>query len=123
MTTVLVVDDSADERAALVALLAQHYRTLEAWDGAEAIHLIRAERPDVVVADLLMPEVDGFELIRRVRADRDLAATPVILCTAYQLRREAVQRLREYGATLIAKSGAATTLLDAVTGHLTRKTG
>jgi CheY-like chemotaxis protein len=118
MPTVLVVDDSADERAALVAVLSERYRTLEAWDGAEALQLIRDHRPDVVVADLLMPQVDGFELIRQLRDDAELAAIPVVLCTGYRLRRDALGKLHGNNTVLIGKDCDPKMLLEAVDGQI-----
>src|SRR6202023_3469964 len=62
---------------------------LEAADGAEALTTARAERPDMVIADILMPTMDGYEFVRQLRKDSALAATPVIFCTAHYHEREA----------------------------------
>jgi CheY-like chemotaxis protein len=118
MPTVLVVDDCADERAALVAVLSERYRTLEAWDGAEALQVIREQRPDVIVADLLMPQIDGFELIQKLRDDAELAAIPVVLCTGYRLHRDAIGRLHGNNAVLIGKGCNPKMLLEAVDGQI-----
>ena len=65
------------------------HRLLQAADGAEALATARAERPDLVIADILMPTMDGFELVRQLRADPVIAQTPLIFCTAYYHEREA----------------------------------
>jgi diguanylate cyclase (GGDEF)-like protein len=90
MAKILVVDDSPVNRELLAAVLrrAQH-QVLEAADGAEALKRVRAERPNLVICDILMPTMDGYEFVRRMRADRDIARTSVIFCTATFLEREA----------------------------------
>lgn len=90
MATILIVDDRALNRKVLVTLLGYRgHRLLEASDGAEALALVRAERPDLVIADVLMPTMDGYELVRQLRADPAIAHTRVIFCTAYYHEREA----------------------------------
>ena len=84
MATVLVVDDIAANRELIVTLLAyQGHETIEAADGAEALTLVRAQRPALVISDILMPTMDGYELLRQLRSDPDLRNTPVIFYTAY----------------------------------------
>lgn len=90
MTTVLVVDDRAVNREFFTTLLGyQGYRVLEAGDGAEALSLIKNDRPQLVISDILMPTMDGYEFVRRLRADPETAGIPVIFSTAHYLDREA----------------------------------
>jgi len=90
MAKILVVDDSPVNRELIAAVLrrAQH-QVVEAADGAEALRRVRAERPNLVICDILMPTMDGYEFVRRMRADSDVAETSVIFCTATFLEREA----------------------------------
>ena len=90
MAKILVVDDSPVNRELIAAVLrrAQH-QVLEAADGAEALRQVRAERPNLVICDILMPTMDGCEFVRRVRADREVASTSVIFCAATFLEHEA----------------------------------
>ena len=81
-TAVLVVDDNADIRAYVRGHLERRYRVLEAADGAEALQTARAALPDLIVSDVMMPELDGFALVRALRADRQTDFIPVILLTA-----------------------------------------
>ncbi len=82
MAKVLVVDDRVDNRTLLVNLLGYAGHTVvEAGDGAEALALARAEHPDLVISDILMPAMDGYEFVRRLRSDAALERTPVIFCT------------------------------------------
>lgn len=79
--TVLLADDDASLREALVRMLEEDgYRCLEASDGAEALTLIGAASPDLVVLDVMMPKMDGFEVCERMR--RTDAATPVLFLSA-----------------------------------------
>jgi PAS domain S-box-containing protein len=89
MARILVVDDHPDNRDLAATLL--HYRghtVLEAADGAEGLAIIRAGQPDLVITDLLMPVMDGYEFVRELRADPALAATRVIFYTANYMQDE-----------------------------------
>jgi two-component system alkaline phosphatase synthesis response regulator PhoP len=80
---ILVVEDEADLREVLAYNLRREGFTVGvAADGAKALAAIRRDRPDLVLLDLMLPDVDGIEVCRRVRQDADLAATPVIMLTA-----------------------------------------
>src|ERR1700686_1170047 len=67
----------------------QKHRFLEASDGAEALALVRAHRPDLVITDILMPTMDGYEFVRQLRADPAIAATAVVFFTAHYHKNEA----------------------------------
>ena len=90
MVTILIVDNNPTNRQFLVTLLGYSgHRLLEAADGAEALEVARAERPDLIISDVLMPAMDGFEFVRCLRADPACAQTPVIFYTATYHEREA----------------------------------
>ncbi len=90
MAKILVVDDRPANRNFLTTLLGyQNHRVVEAADGAEALALARSERPDLVITDILMPTMDGYEFIHRLRSDPDISGIPVIFNTAHFLDREA----------------------------------
>jgi signal transduction histidine kinase/CheY-like chemotaxis protein len=90
MAKVLVVDDHAANRDLLVTLLKHAgHESLEAADGHLALTQVRAARPDLVICDILMPTMDGYEFVRQLRADRDIANTSVIFYSATFLEREA----------------------------------
>ena len=83
MTTILVADDRPLNRAYLVALLSYSgHRVVEASDGAEALALAEAERPRLVITDMIMPGMDGLELVLRMKAEPKLAGIPVIFYSA-----------------------------------------
>jgi two-component system, OmpR family, KDP operon response regulator KdpE len=89
--TVLVVEDDDEVRAVLVRELgSQGYRVQEAADGRTALERWQASRPDVVLLDLGLPDMDGLEVIRRIRRD---AMTPIVILSARFAEREKVEAL------------------------------
>ncbi|HEX9670972.1 MAG TPA: response regulator [Thermoanaerobaculia bacterium] len=116
MATVLVVDDRATNRKLLSSLLGYAgHRVVEAANGRAALTLARAERPALVISDILMPEMDGVELVRRLRADPELAATPVLFYTATYRHAEAEELSRDLGLRgVLAKPSAPAIILAAV---------
>ena len=89
MATILVLDDRPANRDFLVTLLGYAgHQLLEAADGVEGLAVVRAEMPDLVIVDIVMPTIDGFEFMRRLRADPAIAATRVIFYTATYLEAE-----------------------------------
>ncbi|MFU8832784.1 MAG: ATP-binding protein [Wenzhouxiangella sp.] len=83
---VLVVENHADMRQHLREVLAGEWRVLEAEDGKVALDVARAYVPDVIVSDIMMPEMDGFELLAALRQDVETSHIPVLLLTARQDR-------------------------------------
>lgn len=97
---VLVVDDSADARAVYSDYLEYAgFRVITAADGEQAITAAAAEWPAVIVMDLAMPKVDGWEAIRRLRADPLTAEIPIVALSAYAFG-DAQLRARDLGADL-----------------------
>jgi PAS domain S-box-containing protein len=98
MATILIVDDRPANREFLVVLLGYGgHRLLEAADGAEGLTVTRLERPDLVIADILMPTMDGYEFVRQLRADPAVAGTRVIFYTANYHSQEAHALARSCG--------------------------
>lgn len=83
MLSILIVDDNQETvRALRVYLEEANFRVLVAYDGSSALHIWRTEHPDLVVLDLMLPDRDGLDITRTVRADPNLRATPIIMLTA-----------------------------------------
>jgi len=83
VATILVVDDHSSSREFLVTLLGyQGHRLLEAADGEEALERVRSEEPDLIISDLVMPRMDGYELAFQLRSDPTIARMPIIFYTA-----------------------------------------
>lgn len=98
MASILVVDDRAVNRDFLVTLLGYaDHRMLQANDGAEALEFVRLERPDLVICDVLMPKMDGYEFVRQLRSDPDIADTRVIFFSASYLEQDAHDLARAGG--------------------------
>jgi diguanylate cyclase (GGDEF)-like protein/PAS domain S-box-containing protein len=95
MAKVLVVDDNPANRELTVTLLRYHgYEALEAEDGAQGLEMLRFHGADLIISDILMPTMDGYEFVQAMRSDPLLAATKVVFCTAIYREREA-QRLAQ----------------------------
>ncbi|WP_437968844.1 ATP-binding protein [Sorangium sp. So ce260] len=94
---VVVAEDNPDMASYLEGILSAEHEVVLAANGREALESIRATRPDVIVSDVMMPEMDGFELVRRLKGDPELRDIPVLLLTARASRAEAVGGL-EVGA-------------------------
>ena len=89
--TVLIVEDDDETRAALVRdLVARGYEIDQVADGRSAMQRWEARRPDVILLDLGLPDIDGLQVVRRVRAD---AATPIVILSGRDLEREKVAAL------------------------------
>lgn len=83
MRRILVVDDDREVVRLIRAYLEQaEFEVLAAHDGETAVHMLRRERPDLMLLDLMLPGRDGWEITRLVRADPTLAHTPIIMLTA-----------------------------------------
>ena len=80
--TVLVVEDNSEMRSFIGSILSAKYRIIKAADGEEGWSLAQKEWPDLIVSDVMMPGMDGVELLKRVRQDENLYIVPVILLTA-----------------------------------------
>ena len=85
--TVLVVEDNQDNRELIVkALRVNGYNVLEAVDGEEAIEKAKTEKPDLILMDLFIPKIDGYEVTRILKGNDELKNIPVIACTAHAMK-------------------------------------
>ena len=88
---ILVVEDEADLLEAIVYTLKREgMRPIPAADGEEALRLVKEQRPDLVLLDLMLPGVDGLEICRRLRASEETARIPIIMATAKAEETDAV---------------------------------
>ena len=116
MATILVVDDHETDRRLLRTLLGYGgHRVVEAADGAEALAAASREYPDLVISDVLMPTMDGFEFVRNLRQDRRVAHVPVMFYSASYRGREASSLAGSCGVSrLLLKPSDPQLILDAV---------
>ena len=97
MYRILIVDDDPDIRTLVAVTLGDSHAIMEAADGVDAISLARKEAFDLVLLDVMMPRMDGFEACRQLKGDPLTTNTPVIMLTA-RGTREDLDRGREAGA-------------------------
>jgi signal transduction histidine kinase len=116
-TRVLVVDDNAELRSYVAGLLAPSCAVTTASDGRMALNQVRTELPDIIVSDVMMPNLDGFGLVRELRADRRTAALPIILLSARAGEEAAVDGLGSGADDYLAKPFSAQELLARVRTH------
>jgi two-component system, OmpR family, KDP operon response regulator KdpE len=116
--TVLVVDDERRYRDLLEMNLSRRgYRVLQAPNGLTALNLIESEQPDLVVVDLMLPDIDGYEICRRVR---EYSAVPIIMLTARAEQAEKVRGLEIGADDYVTKPFGADELLARVEAVLRR---
>jgi diguanylate cyclase (GGDEF)-like protein len=124
MSRILVVDDNATNRKLLVTwLTSEDYTTVEAVDGSDGLATARRERPDLVISDILMPTMDGYEFIRRLRLEPGFTETPVIFYTANYHEHEARELATRCGVRrVLVKPSARVEVLSAVAQALAHPT-
>ncbi len=92
--TVLVVEDDQDNREMVIKVLKHNgYRAIEAVDGEEAVERAKAENPDLILLDLYIPKMDGYEVTRTLKGDQGLQHIPIIALTAQAMKGNREQAL------------------------------
>jgi CheY-like chemotaxis protein/GAF domain-containing protein len=116
MATILVVDDNSTNRKLLVTLLSSDgHLTLEASDGLDGLRQARDRLPQLIISDIVMPTMDGYEFVRSLRLDPQLCLVPVIFYTSHYHEREAHKLALACGVThVVVKPSPAANLLKAV---------
>ena len=118
LPTLLIVEDSAENRMLLIHLLKDSYRIRVAVNGEQALDIVQHELPDLILLDIIMPRIDGYEVCQRLKADPTTAKIPVIFLTAMTDVADE-QRGFEVGAVdFIIKPVSPPILLARVRNHL-----
>jgi signal transduction histidine kinase/DNA-binding NarL/FixJ family response regulator len=120
---ILVVDDNADMRAYLTRLLGPHWTVRTTANGEEALAAVAEQAPDLVLTDVMMPRIDGFELLRRLRADPGTRDIPVIMLTARAGQEASVEGLEAGADDYLAKPFRTEELLARIRVTLERAAG
>jgi signal transduction histidine kinase len=115
---ILWADDNADMRDYVRRLLADHYEVIAVPDGLTALAAAQSESPDLVLTDVMMPGLDGFGLLRELRADARTRTVPVILLSARAGEESTVEGLDAGADDYLAKPFSAPELLARVRTHL-----
>jgi len=102
MATILVVDDRQTNRELVVTLLGYAgHRLLEATEGEEGLEIARREHPDLIITDIVMPTMDGYEFARRVRADPSINSTQIIFHTSSYIVSETRRLAEACGVSIV----------------------
>ncbi len=103
--TVLVIDDDTEDLRLLKKLIddSGQFQARLAEGGQKGWEILQKERPDVVVLDMFMPDMDGFRILEKMRSDPNLKDIPVIVLTGVDLSAEQQQKLAEFGQQMLAK--------------------
>ena len=118
MRTVLVVEDVELNRDLLVQLLEDKCRLIFAADGVAALERAAATKPDLILMDLSLPRMDGWEAARRLKADATLARIPIIALSAHAMRSHE-ERARASGCDeFLTKPIDETRLFETIARHL-----
>lgn len=116
---VLIADDNADMREYLTRLLrADGYQVDAVVDGWDALEAVRANAPDIVISDVMMPRLDGLGLVAELRADRRTSAVPVLLLSARAGQEASISGLRAGADDYLVKPFAAAELLARVRANV-----
>jgi two-component system cell cycle response regulator len=122
LARILVVDDNEVNVELLVVMLAsEHYVVSTAFDGFEALAKIAAEKPDIVLLDVMMPELDGFEVCRCIKADPATAHIPVIMVTALSDVDDLVRGFEAGADDFVTKPVNGLALMARIDSQLRRK--
>ncbi|CAK0758900.1 Protein PilH [Gammaproteobacteria bacterium] len=115
MAHILIVDDSPTEVYALEKMLQKHgYRTSSAGNGADAIAFTRKEHPDVVLMDIVMPGMSGFQATRQLNKDPATTAIPIIVVTTKSQEADKVWALRQGARDYLIKPVNESELVDKI---------
>lgn len=110
---VLVVDDEESIRELCRVNLELHgYEVLEAPDGVIALEIVARERPDVVFLDVMLPRLDGWEVLHRIKSDPELAPIPVVMLTARTAEDDQMRGWEEGALDYVTKPFHPQTLAD-----------
>ena len=115
---ILLVDDNADMRDYLKRLLMQRYQVQAYANGAEALVAIKEQAPDLVLTDVMMPQLDGFQLLSALRADPTTKGIPIILLSARAGEEAAIEGLQAGADDYLIKPFSASELIARVDSHL-----
>ncbi|MGH7321305.1 MAG: response regulator [Candidatus Rokuibacteriota bacterium] len=116
---ILAVDDQEDNRRILRDLLTSaSYEVIEATTGEEAVACAEAHRPDLILMDIQLPDIDGYEATRRIKANPALRGVPLIVVTSYALSGDEAKALAAGADAYVSKPFSPRALLAKVREHL-----
>jgi two-component system cell cycle response regulator DivK len=119
---ILVVEDQEDLRGVLRDLFASSgYIVIEAVDGAAGVARAKSDRPDIILMDIQMPIIDGYEATRQIKADPNLASIPIVAVSSFAMKGDE-EKARAAGCDdYVTKPYSPIQLLRMVRGYLSKK--
>lgn len=119
MATILLVEDSPTEAYVIADILARHgYQTLTAATGEEGINMARSHKPDLILMDVVMPGLNGFQTTRKLAKDEQTAHIPVIVVSSKDQDTDRIWAIRQGARDYIVKPVKEDLLIDRVQTHL-----
>lgn len=118
LPTILIVDDNTDMRQHIESIISTKYNTLIAANGAEALQLIRQRQPSLILSDIMMPVMDGIELLKEVKENSGIAHIPVVLITARAGEESRIEGYETGADDYMTKPFSANELLSRVKSQL-----
>lgn len=118
---ILLVEDHADTRLMYMEFLGADYEMCEAADGVAALEALELRQPDVIITDLALPRLDGFQFMSRVRSDPRFAQIPVIALSGYSGAEHDERVKQVQPVTVLQKPCLPDTLVEEVEKHLRGK--
>lgn len=113
--TVLIVDDAPAVLEALNTQISDHgYRVLLATCGGDALRMVHSEHPDIIILDMVLPDIEGSEVILRLKSDPSTVRIPVLVLTGAHIGQSKVDVLRNFGIPALSKPWDETELLDGI---------
>jgi DNA-binding response OmpR family regulator len=115
--TVMIIEDEPDAADLFAEMMRLNgYRVLKTYSGTPAMTLIAQERPDIIILDIVMPDVSGFEVLRYLRQNADLATIPVVIVSAKATAADINAGIEAGASIYLTKPVGYTDLKDAVDG-------
>ncbi len=122
MKTILVIEDQPDMRTNIATILSMEgYEVLTAEHGKEGLATAKEDKPDLILCDVMMPELDGYGVLEGLREDRTVAGTPFIFLTAKGEKRDVRAGMNLGADDYLTKPVAASDLLAAISARLNRE--
>jgi DNA-binding NarL/FixJ family response regulator len=122
MKTILLIEDQPDMRENIATILEmEDYAVLTANDGREGIAMAREEKPDLILCDIMMPEMDGYDVLHALRGDRTVSGTPFVFLTAKGEKRDQRAGMNLGADDYLTKPVTAEDLLATVSARLDRE--
>jgi DNA-binding NarL/FixJ family response regulator len=122
MKTILIIEDQPDMRENIATILEmEEYAVLEAADGKQGLELAREEKPDLILCDIMMPEMTGYQVLGALREDGTISGTPFIFLTARGEKQDFREGMNLGADDYLTKPVGAAELLRAVRARLERE--